>query len=71
MRRFYPSEDIVAAVLRDVEPAPCKYEVTAVDGSSFKAASLSIDSGKLKLTDASDLAFTLASGEIVQIIATP
>ncbi|MGE5608750.1 MAG: PA14 domain-containing protein [Bacillota bacterium] len=69
MRRFNTWDETIAAVLHEVQPAAHRYEVRAADGSLLNAKSLAIDADKLKVTDPSDIAITLRSGDVVEIKA--
>ena len=56
-----------AAVLREITPTDCAYEIRSADGSFFKAKSIEIDKGRLKATDAFDVSIGFNPAELIEI----
>lgn len=69
VREFNTHGQTVAAVLRDVEPAPCAFIVRCADNSVYRAGALVVEADRLLISDGSGQTFPVAADELVEIRA--
>ncbi len=70
-RTFTTYNQIAAALLNGVKDAPCRFEVRVTDGSRFRAAALTFEAGRVRITDACGESFVINASQLEQIRAQP
>jgi hypothetical protein len=69
LRRVPLNDDLTALILHDVSPEKTPLTVTALDGSTYRAKSLTADAQNVKLEDASLGQVSIPLGTLSQLKA--
>ena len=67
VRKLNTWDETIAAILRDIEQEPCRYEVISSDGSVLRGNLVEAEKDRLRITDPSGTRFTVNGGDLVQI----